>query len=102
MFVNSLTLTIKQVCAGAGEFTRANFANVLPQLLHLVVLLAVLPLGALTPRAAIHALLAAGLISLLTLLPAFLRRVAPTLRGARGELRALLSYSGRASLNDVV
>jgi O-antigen/teichoic acid export membrane protein len=102
VFVNSLTLVLRQALIGAGEFTLANVANLLPQLLHLAALLAVLPLGVLTPRNAILALLGAGLVSLLALLPSFLRRFRPTLRGARAELRALLSFSGRASMNDVV
>lgn len=102
VFVNTLTMVIKQACAGVGKFTRGNAANLLPQVMHLLVLLAVLPFVLLTPKLAVLALLGAGLISLLMILPGFIRELRPRFAGALRQLPALLSFSGRGSINDLV
>jgi antigen flippase len=102
VFVNTVTMLIKQACSGVGRFTRGNAANLLPQVLHLVVLLAVLPFAALTPTLAVLALLGAGLISLAAILPGFWRALRPRFAGAVSQLPALLSFSGRGSINDLV
>jgi enterobacterial common antigen flippase len=102
VFVNTLTMVIKQACAGVGRFTRGNAANLLPQVMHLVVLLAVLPFAMLTPKLAVLALLGAGLISLVLILPGFIRTLRPRFAGALKEIPALLSFSGRGSINDLV
>jgi antigen flippase len=102
VFVNTLTMVIKQACAGVGRFTRGNLANLLPQVMHLVVLLAVLPFAMLTPKLAVLALLGAGLISFFMILPGFIRALRPRFAGAWKELPALLSFSGRGSINDLV
>ena len=102
VFVNTLTMIVKQACAGVGRFARGNAANLLPQVMHLIVLLAVLPFAVLTPTLAVLALLGAGLISLLMILPGFWRALRPRFAGAWKELPALLSFSGRGSINDLV
>jgi antigen flippase len=102
VFVNTLTMIVKQACAGVGRFTRGNAANLLPQVMHLLVLLAVLPFATLTPTLAVLALLGAGLISLVLVLPGFWRALRPRFAGAWKELPALLSFSGRGSINDLV
>ena len=102
VLVNTVSLIVKQAYAGAGEYSRGNFSNLLPQVLQLLALLALLPFGLLTARNAVLSLLVTGFIALLLVLPGFVRRIRPRLRGAWSELPALLSYTGRGSLNDVV
>jgi len=102
VLVNSVSLIIKQSYTGAGQYGLSNFTNLLPQVLQLVVLICFWLFGTLTPQNAVLSLLGTGLVALLFVLPGFVRRLRPRLRGAWRELPALLSYSGRGSLNDVV
>lgn len=102
VLVNSVSLLIKQSYTGAGQYGRSNFTNLLPQVLHLLILIGFWGFGTLTAQTAVLALLGAGFVGLLLVLPDFVRRIRPRLRGAWRELPALLSFSGRGSLNDVV
>jgi O-antigen/teichoic acid export membrane protein len=102
VLVNSVSLIIKQSYTGAGQYGRSNFTNLLPQVLHLFVLIGFWIFGTLTARNAVLSLLGTGLVALIIVLPGFVRRVQPRIRGAWSELPALLSYSGRGSLNDIV
>jgi O-antigen/teichoic acid export membrane protein len=102
VLVNSVSLIVKQSYTGAGFYGLSNFTNLLPQVLHLVVLIGFWLFGTLTAQNAVLSLLGTGLVALLMVLPGFVRKVQPRFRGAWRELPALLSYSGRGSLNDVV
>lgn len=102
VIVNSVSFIIKQSYTGAGQYGRSNFTNLLPQVLHLLVLMGFWAFGKLTAQTAVLALLGAGFVGLLLVLPDFVRRIRPRLRGAWRELPALLSFSARGSLNDVV
>ena len=83
-------------------YGRSNFTNFLPQVLHLFALIGFWMYGTLTAQTAVLSLLGTGLLGLLIVLPGFMRHVQPRLRGAWREMPALLSYSGRGSLNDLV
>jgi O-antigen/teichoic acid export membrane protein len=100
--VNSTYMLIKQSFAGIGAFKQFNLANLWPQLLYLIALLAMLPFGPATANATILALLGTGALAVFTTLPKFLRLVRPQLRGSRAELRQIAAFSTRAAAMDVV
>ncbi len=102
VLVNTVSLIIKQSYTGAGQYGRSNFTNLLPQVLHLLVLTGFWWFGTLTARNAVLSLLGTGFVALLIVLPDFVRRLQPRFRGAWRELPSLLSFSSRGALNDVV
>ena len=102
VFVNVTHMILKQALSGATQYSRSNFANVLPQVLYLPALLLLIPLKAMTARGAVLALLISGAVGVACLLPSFLRRVQVRLTGARAEFRPLLHYSSRAWLGELV
>ena len=100
--VNSTYMLMKQSFAGIGAFKQFNLANLWPQLLYLIALLAMLPFGPVTASATILALLGTGALAVFTTLPKFLRLVRPRLPGSVAELRQIASFSSRAAAMDVV
>jgi len=102
VFVNVTHMIVKQGFIGATQYARSNIANVLPQVLYLPALLILIPLGAMDARGAVLALLGSGALALLMLLPGFLRRVRVRFDDTREELPALLHYSTRAWLGELV
>jgi antigen flippase len=102
VFVNVIHMVLKQTLAGSAQYARSNLTNLLPQVLYLPALLLLIPLGDMTPRGAVLALLISGAVAVLIVLPPFLRTVRPRFKGAGAELRPLLHYSTRAWLGELV
>jgi antigen flippase len=102
VLINSLQMVIKQSFAGAGRFAQCNLANLLPQVLYLLVLFVVFAVTPLTPGNALLALLGSGLIALLAALPGYIRAVRPTPRKSLAELPRLAGYAARAWPMDAV
>lgn len=102
VLVNSMQSLIKQTFAGAGQYWYCNLIHLLPQLFHLLGLLAILPFAALSARAAVVALIISSSAAVLVMLPKFIRVVRPQFRGAFGELLQLVSYMFRAMPTDIV
>jgi O-antigen/teichoic acid export membrane protein len=102
VLVNSTQNVIKQTFAGLGQYRRCNLAHLLPQLLHLIALLSIVPIAVMTSRYAALALFVSGFVAVLTMLPKFIRAARPQIAGSFSELRRLVSYSGRAALMDCV
>lgn len=102
VLINSLQMVIKQSFAGAGRFAQCNLANLLPQVLYLLVLFVVFAVTPLTPGNALLALLGSGLIALLAALPGYIRGVRPTPRKSLAELPRLAGYAARAWPMDAV
>jgi enterobacterial common antigen flippase len=102
VLINSLQMVIKQSFAGAGRFAQCNLANLLPQVLYLLVLFVVFAVTPLTPGNALLALLGSGAIALLAALPGYIRGVRPTPRKSLAELPRLAGYAARAWPMDAV
>ncbi len=95
-------MMIKQCFSGAGEFKQFNLANLRPQIMYLVVLLLLIPFGAVSSTSAILALLGTGALAVVVTLPRFIRLLRPRFTGCVAEMRWLLSYSLRAAPMDIV
>jgi O-antigen/teichoic acid export membrane protein len=102
VLINSLQMVIKQSFAGAGRFAQCNLANLLPQVLYLLVLFVVFAVTPLTPGNALLALLGSGVIALLAALPGYIRGVRPTPGKSLAELPRLAGYAARAWPMDAV
>jgi enterobacterial common antigen flippase len=102
VFVNVAHMVIKQCLSGTARYGRSNLAAVLPHVLYPPALLLLIPLGAMTARGAVLALLLSGAVAVLLLLPMFLRNVRPRLDGVREQLPQLLHYSSRGWLGELV
>jgi O-antigen/teichoic acid export membrane protein len=102
VFINGLQMVIKQAFVGISEFGIFNIIGILSQSSYLIALLAIAALGKLTPIGAIIALMGSGIFSLLIFLPAFFRRISPKFTKLRSEMRALISYSARGAVLDIV
>jgi antigen flippase len=102
VWVNVAHMVIKQCLSGVASYARSNLASVLPHLLYLPALLLLIPLGAMTARGAVLALLISGACAVLALLPMFMRCVRPQREGTREQLPQLLHYSSRSWLGELV
>ena len=97
VLVNSTQIVIKQAFAGTGQYWYCNLTHLLPQLYHLVALVTLALLATLTPRGAALALFVSGALAVLSVLPKFLRTMAPRFKAVRAELKEIRSYSLRAA-----
>jgi O-antigen/teichoic acid export membrane protein len=102
VFVNTAHMVIKQCLSGVARYGRSNLAAVLPHALYPLALLLLIPLGAMTARGAVLALLLSGAVAVLVLLPMFLRNVHPRIDGVREQLPQMLHYSSRGWLGELV
>ena len=99
--VNGVQIVMRQYFAGRGQYLKCNLMHLLPQLLHLVLLLFAVLLG-LTAGVAAVALFLGGAFAVLIMLPGFLTSARPTFAGALVRLRSLQSFSLRAAPGGVV
>jgi len=99
---NATQIVMKQTFAGLGQYWYCNLTHLLPQLFHLLLLLAVMVVTLMTPAYAVIALFSASALAVLAMLPRFIRAARPRLAGVTGEMRALSSYSMRAAPTGLV
>jgi antigen flippase len=99
---NATQIVMKQTFAGLGQYWYCNLTHLLPQLFHLLLLLAVMALTFMTPQFAVLALFGSSALAVVVMLPKFLRSARPRLAGVTGEVRALSSYSMRAAPTGLV
>lgn len=99
--VNVVQIVMRQYFAGSGQYLRCNLMHLLPQLLHLVLLLLAVWWGLDAGIAAV-ALFLGGALAVLAMLPGFIASARPTFSGALARLKALQSYSLRAAPGGVV
>jgi antigen flippase len=100
--VNATQIVIKQSFAGAGQYWYCNLTHLLPQLFHLLALVAIMLSITVTPRVAALALFVSGAVAVLAVLPKFWRTLRPRFAAIRAELRELRSYSFRAAPSGLV
>jgi enterobacterial common antigen flippase len=100
--VNATQIVIKQSFAGAGLYWYCNLTHLLPQLFHLLALVAIMLAITVTAPVAALALFIAGAVAVLTVLPKFWRTLRPRFSAIRAELRELRSYSFRAAPSGLV
>lgn len=100
--VNVMQIVIKQSFAGVGQYWYCNLTHLLPQLFHLLALVAIMVLATVTARGAALALFGAGAVAVAFVLPAFLRTLRPRFSALGAELRELRSYSTRAAPTGLV
>ena len=100
--VNATQIVIKQSFAGAGQYWYCNLTHLLPQLFHLLALVAIMLAITVTPRAAALALFVSGAVAVLVVLPKFWRTLRPRFAAIRAELGELRSYSFRAAPSGLV
>jgi enterobacterial common antigen flippase len=100
--VNATQIVIKQSFAGAGQYWYCNLTHLLPQLFHLLALVAIMLAITVTPRAAALALFLSGAVAVLVVLPKFWRTLRPRFAAIRAELGELRSYSFRAAPSGLV
>ena len=100
--LNSTQIVIRQSFAGTGQYWYCNLMHLLPQLFHLLVLVAVVMFDAVTWRAAAIALFSGSGLAVLAMLSPFVRTVGPRLRAAFQELRELAAFSARAAPSGLV
>jgi len=100
--VNATQIVIKQSFAGAGQYWYCNLTHLLPQLFHLLALVAMLMVVTVTARGAALALFVSGAVAVLAVLPKFWRTLRPRFAAIREEFRELRSYSFRAAPSGLV
>jgi antigen flippase len=100
--VNATQIVIKQSFAGAGQYWYCNLTHLLPQLFHLLALLAMIMVVTVTARGAALALFVSGAVAVLAVLPKFWRTLRPRFAAIREEFRELRSYSFRAAPSGLV
>jgi O-antigen/teichoic acid export membrane protein len=99
---NATQIVMKQTFAGLGQYWNCNLTHLLPQLFHLLVLLGVIAMTAMTPTYAVLALFGSSALAVLAMLPRFVRSARPRWVQFRSEARALSSYSMRAAPTGLV
>jgi enterobacterial common antigen flippase len=100
--VNATQIVIKQSFAGAGQYWYCNLTHLLPQLFHLLALVAMIMVVTVTARGAALALFVSGAVAVLAVLPKFWRTLRPRFAAIREEFRELRSYSFRAAPSGLV
>jgi antigen flippase len=100
--VNATQIVIKQSFAGAGQYWYCNLTHLLPQLFHLLALVAIMLAATVTARGAALALFVSGAVAVLAVLPKFWRTLRPRFAAIREEFRELRSYSFRAAPSGLV
>ncbi|MEO8020204.1 MAG: oligosaccharide flippase family protein [Pseudomonadota bacterium] len=100
--VNATQIVIKQSFAGSGQYWYCNLTHLLPQLFHLLALVAIMLFATVTAKGAALALFLSGAVAVLAVLPKFGRTLHPRFRGVRPELKELRSYSMRAAPSGLV
>lgn len=98
---NVVQIVMRQYFAGSGEYLKCNLVHLLPQLLHLALLLLAVSLG-LSAGIAAAALFLGGALAVVAMLPGFVASARPTFSGAFARMKALQSYSLRAAPGGVV
>jgi O-antigen/teichoic acid export membrane protein len=99
---NGVQIVMRQSFAGLGQYWNSNLTHLLPQALHLILLVVLLLVTTLVARDAVLALLASSALTVLFILPRFLRAMRPQFRRIREEARALTSYAMRAAPTGLV
>ncbi len=99
---NGVQIVMRQGFAGLGQYWNGNLTHLLPQALHLLLLLILLLATTLVARDAVLALLASSALTVMFILPRFLRAFRPQFRKIRDEARALSSYAMRAAPTGLV
>ena len=84
--LNATQIVFKQTFAGTGKYWYCNLTHLLPQLFHLVLLVAIMSATAMTPRYAAVALFASSGLAVLAMLPKFLRVARPRFTGVWARL----------------
>lgn len=102
VLVNATQIVIKQAFAGTGQYWFCNLTHLLPQLYHLLALVALALMATLTARGAALALFISGAVAVLSVLPRFVRTMRQCgfhgrAAEVRAELREIRSYSLRAA-----
>lgn len=102
VLVNTTQIVVKQAFAGTGQYWYCNLTHLLPQLYHLLALIAIAIIATLTARGAALALFISGAAAVISVLPKFVKAIRPRIlrirdAAVRTELRELRSYSLRAA-----